>query len=222
MSAIKAAGREGGKHGGVDVFSAVGFIPGDATDNSLFISIAVADGIHGSPGHDTVSCNLAVGPVRGCWSCTGGYGDRLVPCYLRFGLGSNANNRIKGGKGAVIDLICNEVLTGALRADLLVGGSGSAGFRYKTMNESPNSFNLRDQSLDSACNEPNEATDVPVVAANPLLGGIQAFVWKGPIGSPLALAFGTLGYTRVVGAPLRSGVARPLWISACGSTATAL
>jgi Ca2+-binding RTX toxin-like protein len=102
--------------------------------------------------------------------------------------GNNANNRIEGGKGA-------DVLTGSRGADWLAGGSGADRFRYLAVAESPNSPNLCDRILDFNPAEPNERIDVSAIDANSFLAGNQAFVWKGLIANPLALAVGELGYT---------------------------
>lgn len=102
--------------------------------------------------------------------------------------GDNANNLIEGGRGA-------DVITGSLGADWLAGGSGADRFRYFTVAESPNSPNLCDRILDFNPAEANERIDVSAIDANSLLAGNQAFVWKGLIANPLALAIGELGYT---------------------------
>jgi len=106
--------------------------------------------------------------------------------------GNNASNLIEGGKGA-------DVITGSLGADRLAGGSGADRFRYLTVTESPNSPNLCDRILDFNPAEPNERIDVSAIDANSFVGGNQAFVWKGLIANPLALAVGELGYISAAG-----------------------
>lgn len=102
--------------------------------------------------------------------------------------GDNANNRIEGGKGA-------DVITGALGADVLAGGTAADRFRYLSVAESPNSPNLCDSILDFNPAEVNEVIDLSAIDASSLLAGNQAFVWRGLIASPMALAVGELGYT---------------------------